>query len=159
MFLVNLVPLLLLVGVLTQSGVDADEQLGEQANNLRDTVKSLYDKFIEYSINDDTDALIGLHDEKCSILIDGLPPTTGVDEIRSLLKLIPERAVHIEPTYWDVKAMDSNAEYVYLTVHLDYFNEAGEIIIATNGINILRKNPDGYKVYIVIINRHNQQLA
>ena len=35
MFLVNLVPLLLLVGVLTQSGVDADEQLGEQANNLR----------------------------------------------------------------------------------------------------------------------------
>ena len=35
MFLVNLVPLLLLVGVLTQSGVDADEHLGEQANNLR----------------------------------------------------------------------------------------------------------------------------
>ena len=35
MFLVNLVPLLLLVGVLTQSGVDADEHLEEQANNLR----------------------------------------------------------------------------------------------------------------------------
>ena len=42
-----------------------------------------------------------------------------------MFEALPETASHIENTYKDVVPMDEDANYVYVTLHFDFFNESG----------------------------------
>ncbi|XP_071801121.1 uncharacterized protein [Asterias amurensis] len=156
MFLVNLVPLLLVVGVLTQSGVDATEHLEEDQSDLREAVESLFDEFISASLSGNTDAVVSLHDKDAKILVDGFPPATGLDEIRTLVELLPERAAKKKWTVKEVWPMDKDENYVYTMFYFENFNKSGEKYLDGTSLTVLKKDEDQYKFYLVMFNTHNQ---
>ncbi|XP_071801120.1 uncharacterized protein [Asterias amurensis] len=158
MFPVNLVPLLLVVGVLTRSGVDATEHLEEDQSDLREAVVSLFDKFINASLSGDTDAVVSFHDKDAKILIDGFPPVIGLDDIRTLVELIAERAAEEKWTIQELWPMDKDENYLYIRYHFDYFNKSGENYLDASALAVFKKSDDQYKIHIVMFNTHNQAI-
>ncbi|XP_033635673.1 uncharacterized protein LOC117296739 [Asterias rubens] len=154
MFLVNLVPLLLAVGVLTQSG---DENLTEEPDNLRDVIICVIENVVRYSNEQDTEAVLSLFDKNAMILIDGFPPFVGHDEIRLVADNIAERAASIEDDYKEIEAMDKDENLVYERHHFKFFNDLGEKYIEGNFLAIFKKTPDGYKFHILMFNKRKQE--
>ncbi|XP_071801130.1 uncharacterized protein [Asterias amurensis] len=155
MFLVNLVPLVLLVGVLFGSGVDT----AEQTNELRDAIVTVFDKMVEYSLKDDTQSLIKLFHQNATIMMGGLPPVIGHEEIRTLLEILPEKASDIKCILKVVEPMDECADFVYVAIHFEFYNELREKYMDGNGVDVFRKTGDGYKFYITMFNKLNQQTS
>ncbi|XP_071801190.1 uncharacterized protein [Asterias amurensis] len=156
MFVVNLVPLLLLVGVLTQSSVDADEHLGEQAIQLKDAIKAVVETVCKYSMEHNTDGVMTMIDPDARALVDGYPAFVGFDEIRTIVEVFPEKAAHIDVDIKEAKPMDKDANLVWSLFHVKFFNEAGEKYNDATQVTIFRKSPDGYKYYIADFNKRNQ---
>ncbi|XP_071801395.1 uncharacterized protein [Asterias amurensis] len=156
MFLVNLVRLLLLVGVLYESGVDATEQLREQPSKLRETIKSVVETLCKYSLERNTEGVMSVVDPDAKVLMDGYPAFVGLEEIRTIVEVFTERASHIEVNFKVVEPMDQDANLVYSLFHFEFLNELGEKYVGATQVTIFRKNPDGYKYYIAAVNKHNQ---
>ncbi|XP_033645307.1 uncharacterized protein LOC117304802 [Asterias rubens] len=121
-----------------------------------ETILSVVDQQVQYCVNDDTDALMTLVDPEITIVMDGYPLLSGFEGAKVMFEALPETASHIENTYKDVVPMDEDANYVYVTLHFDFFNESGVNYKDGSGLFLLKKTADGYKFYIMAISAHDQ---
>ncbi len=67
-----------------------------------------------------------LIDQDAKALLDGYPAFVGHDEVRTLVELFTERASHMKVDYKAVEPMDTDAKFVYSTLHFEFFNESGD---------------------------------
>ncbi|XP_033644896.1 uncharacterized protein LOC117304501 [Asterias rubens] len=159
MILVNLVPMLLLLGVKCESSGDAAEYQRERASDLREKIVSVFDRFLQASYKGDMDALSAVVHPDGQLLIDGLPPISAEQGENMVFHLIFEGVTRVENTYKEIQPMDKDAEYVFISLHFDFYNELDENVMDGSGLFVFRDTTDGYKFYLTMFNKHGQSTA